>query len=101
MTLMGLSRWADIWIFLVADFLGGAAAALVYKGLDLNDDKSVNATRAEQAGTPPGGVHHPPMRAPEASSARPLGESAPTRQEESRHGFPVARPGEARPVAVR
>src|SRR4051812_1975256 len=48
-TLMGLARWADIWIFLVADFLGGAAAALVYKGLDLNDDKSINATLAEQA----------------------------------------------------
>ena len=26
----------------------GAVAALVYNGLDLNDDKSVNATRAEQ-----------------------------------------------------
>ena len=48
-TLMGLARWADIWIFLVADFLGGAAAALVYTSLDLNDDKSINATRSEQA----------------------------------------------------
>ena len=53
MTLMGLSGWANIWIFLVADFLGGAAAALVYKALDLNDDKSINATRAEQEGLRP------------------------------------------------
>lgn len=48
-TLMGLSRPADIWIFLVANFLGGAAAALVYRGLDLDDDKSINATPAEQS----------------------------------------------------
>jgi 4-hydroxybenzoate polyprenyltransferase len=50
---MGLSGWGNIWIFLVADFLGGAAAALVYKVLDLNDDKSINATRAEQEGLRP------------------------------------------------
>ena len=47
-TLLGLSSWANIWIFLVADFLGGAAAALVYTASDLSDDKAVNATRAEQ-----------------------------------------------------
>ncbi len=52
-TLMGLSGWASIWIFLVADFLGGAAAALIYNALDLNDDKSINATRAEQEGLRP------------------------------------------------
>ena len=30
-TIMGLSAWSSIWIFLVADFLGGAVAALVFK----------------------------------------------------------------------
>ena len=58
-TLMGLSGWANIWIFLVADFLGGAAAALVYKALDLNDDKSINATRAEQVELRPAATTKP------------------------------------------
>ena len=30
-TIMGLSAWSSIWIFLVADFLGGAVAALIFK----------------------------------------------------------------------
>ena len=30
-TIMGLSAWSSIWLFLVADFLGGAVAALVFK----------------------------------------------------------------------
>ena len=30
-TVMGLSSWASYWIYLVADFLGGAAAALVFR----------------------------------------------------------------------
>ncbi len=38
-TLMGLSKASNIWIFLVADFLGGAAAALLFNVLDLGDDK--------------------------------------------------------------
>ena len=48
-TLMGLSAPADLWIFLVADFLGGAAAAAVFRSLDLGNDKATTATRAEQA----------------------------------------------------
>jgi aquaporin Z len=32
-TLMGLSSWGNIWIFLVADFLGGAAAAGAFLAL--------------------------------------------------------------------
>jgi aquaporin Z len=39
-TLMGLSAASKIWIFLVADFLGGAAAGLVFKALDLGDDNA-------------------------------------------------------------
>lgn len=30
-TLMGLSTWANLWIFLVGNFVGAAAAALCYK----------------------------------------------------------------------
>jgi aquaporin Z len=36
-TLMGLSKMANIWIFLVADFLGGAVAATVFKFLNPDD----------------------------------------------------------------
>jgi aquaporin Z len=30
-TVMGISSWANYWIYLVADFLGGAVAALVFR----------------------------------------------------------------------
>ena len=36
-TLMGLSSWANIWIFLVANFAGGAAAAMVFKAINPTD----------------------------------------------------------------
>jgi aquaporin Z len=36
-TLMGLSSWGNIWIFLVANFVGGALAALVFNALNPND----------------------------------------------------------------
>jgi aquaporin Z len=36
-TVMGLSSLAKIWIFLVANFAGGAAAALVFKFLNPSD----------------------------------------------------------------
>ena len=39
-TLMGLSSWADLWIFLVADSLGALAAALLFNALDLGGDKA-------------------------------------------------------------
>ncbi len=34
---MGLSSWANIWIFLVANFAGGVAAAAVFKVLNPDD----------------------------------------------------------------
>ena len=37
---MGLAGWDTIWIPLVADFLGGAAAALVFNAFDMGGDKS-------------------------------------------------------------
>ena len=36
-SVMGLSAWANIWIFLVADFLGGAVAAFTFKTLNPSD----------------------------------------------------------------
>jgi aquaporin Z len=36
-SLMGLSDWLDIWIYLVANFLGGAAAGLTFKFLNPDD----------------------------------------------------------------
>lgn len=39
-SLMGLSAMANIWIYFVANFLGGAAAALVFNALDLGDDRA-------------------------------------------------------------
>jgi aquaporin Z len=41
-TAMGLSAIPDIWIFLLADFAGGAAAALLFNALDMGGDKKLN-----------------------------------------------------------
>jgi aquaporin Z len=38
-TTMGLSSIPDIWIFLLADFAGGAVAALVFNAFDMGGDK--------------------------------------------------------------
>lgn len=55
-TLLGLSGLADLWIFLVANFLGGAAAAVAFNVLDLGDDKPTTATPADQRNLQPAGV---------------------------------------------
>ncbi len=36
-TLMGLTSWASIWIYLVANFAGGAVAGLVFRALNPDD----------------------------------------------------------------
>ena len=36
-SLLGLFSWANIWIYLAADLLGGAAAALAFKTLNPED----------------------------------------------------------------
>jgi len=36
-SIMGLSAWSNIWIFLVADFVGGAVAALTFKFVNPGD----------------------------------------------------------------
>ena len=38
-TMLGIASAADIWIYLVADLLGGAAAAGIFNALDLGQDK--------------------------------------------------------------
>jgi aquaporin Z len=48
-TLLKLSAPANIWIFLVADFLGGAVAGLLFNALDLGSDKPTTVTPTEQA----------------------------------------------------
>lgn len=45
-TVMGLSSWANIWIFLVGNFAGGALAAIVFRAVNVNEalaDKSAQA----------------------------------------------------------
>lgn len=37
LSVMGISAWTNIWIYLVADFLGGAAAALVFRAVNPGD----------------------------------------------------------------
>lgn len=49
-TMMGLAAPGAFWIYLVADLAGGAVAALLFRALDLGDDKPTTATPAEQAG---------------------------------------------------
>jgi len=36
-SVMGLSTWANIWIFLVANFAGGAVAGVMFKFLNPTD----------------------------------------------------------------
>jgi aquaporin Z len=35
--MMGLSAWTNIWIYLVADFAAGAAAALAFRVVNPGD----------------------------------------------------------------
>lgn len=48
-TVLGLSAPSFLWVFIVANLLGGAAAALLFNALDLGDDKALTATPEEQA----------------------------------------------------
>lgn len=54
-TVLGLSESSFLWVFLVSNLLGGAAAGLLYRSLDLGDDKPTTATPAEQARLKPSG----------------------------------------------
>lgn len=48
--LMNLAVVGDLWIFLVANLAGGAAAALVFNAFGFAGDKPTTATPEEQAG---------------------------------------------------
>ena len=61
-TILGLSAPANIWIFLVADFLGGAIAGLLFNALDLGDDKPTTATPGQQPGLEPAASTGTPAR---------------------------------------
>jgi aquaporin Z len=47
-TILGLSHLSSIWIYIVANFAGGATAALLFNALDMGSDKPTTATPAEQ-----------------------------------------------------
>jgi aquaporin Z len=49
-TMLGLVDQSALWIFLVANLVGGAAAAVVFNGLDLDSDKPTAAKPSDQAG---------------------------------------------------
>jgi aquaporin Z len=48
-TLMHLSAPASLWVLLVGELIGGAAAAVLFLVLDLGKDKPTTATPADQA----------------------------------------------------
>ena len=48
-TMLGIAAPANLWLYLVANLLGGAAAAVLFNALDLGEDKPTAATRAQQA----------------------------------------------------
>jgi aquaporin Z len=49
-TIMGLSKLSNIWIFLVANLGGGAMAGAAFNMLDMGNDKATTATAGEQKG---------------------------------------------------
>jgi aquaporin Z len=50
LVVMGLVDMSSIWIYLVANFAGAATAAVLFKALDLGNDKPTTATYEQQAG---------------------------------------------------
>jgi aquaporin Z len=64
-TVMGLFAWSHLWIYLVANLLGGAAAALAFR-LTQPDDVPVVAEQrpAEARGIRFGRAHHPARSVP-------------------------------------
>jgi len=48
-SVLGLSAWSNLWIFLVANFLGGAVAALLFKALNPDDLGDLAAAKTEES----------------------------------------------------
>ena len=46
---LGLTDASNLWVYFVANFAGGALAAVLFKALDLGNDKPTTATHDEQA----------------------------------------------------
>lgn len=44
--LMGITQAADLWIYLVANLAGGAAAAVVFRAFDFGSERPVTAPTA-------------------------------------------------------
>jgi len=47
-TVLGLSSMGALPLYLMANFAGGAAAAILFRMLDLGNDKPTTATPSEQ-----------------------------------------------------
>lgn len=54
-SMLGLSPMTNLWIYLVANLAGAAAAALLFNALELGSDKPTSATPAQQSGLRPPG----------------------------------------------
>lgn len=54
-TMLGIAGLGSLWLYLVANLLGGAAAGLLFNALDMGSDKPTASTAAEQAGLRPAG----------------------------------------------
>jgi aquaporin Z len=50
LVVMGIVDSSSIWIYFVADLAGAAAAAILFRALDLGNDKPTTATVSEQSG---------------------------------------------------
>jgi aquaporin Z len=48
-TSLGIAAWHSLWIYLVANLAGGAAAAVLFNAFDLGDDKPTESTPADQS----------------------------------------------------
>ena len=48
-SVMGLLPWANIWLYLVADFLGGALAAFAFNAINADEVEAAVAGRRQNA----------------------------------------------------
>jgi aquaporin Z len=48
-SVLGLSAWSNLWIFLVANVLGGAVAGLLFKALNPDDLGDAAAAKSDRS----------------------------------------------------
>ena len=53
-SILGLSLWSNIWIFLLANFAGGAFAGIVFRVLNPDDCQPLIDASQEESRNPPG-----------------------------------------------